>query len=520
MVYPDKPPSRNPEVGFFDDDDTKRIIRKIAEADRLTIFVGAGIAADLEIPNWSGLVARLLERMERPNHDGDAACRKAVRFALDFFHQMPAASIVDALYADQYGHQALKQRNNDIAAILYPRNGQPAKAHVPHDALAIYVLRLARAKRLAGCDVHIVTTNYDDSLEWIADSNIDALSELGREGVAVFSNDDAEDDGKRPGVPVSHLHGLIPRTGEGREVVFSEREYIRWDRESRWRDYLARRVAGGGVTLFVGASLRDYNIAAMIRRFSRSSVYALLPVEDEVGAYSSKSEEPWPRATARYAALRGQHLGVEVLRPDFYGQVCQFLNEAAIPTDLGAPDYSTRLKSWWQAWRAGEPYETELLVERCQALREFAKREHEQLSRVQHVKAEIWVREDPDARELRLYSTSQTVVLPGDGYWAHCTKFEHSSPYAAISAFAARRATEGRVNYRNDNRWTHCLAVPLILPEKPRYELPVGVMILLMHAPEVKEEKYFGESGSDHMRILATRMKEIGQEFLRPVSSA
>jgi hypothetical protein len=520
LVYPDKPPARNPEVGFFDEDDTKRIIQEIAKAERLTIFVGAGIAADLEIPNWSGLVARLLERMERRKHEDDAACRKAVRFAIDFFHLMPTASIVDALYADEYGDQAVRRRNEDIAAILYPRNGQPAKAHVPPDALAIYVLRLARAKRLAGCDVHIVTTNYDDSLEWIADNNTDALSDLGSDGVAVFSNDDAEDDGKRPGVPVSHLHGLIPRAENGREVVFSEREYIRWDRESRWRDYLARRVAGGGVTLFVGASLRDYNIAAMIRRFSRSDVYALLPVEDEVGAYSVKNKEKLPRITERYASLRGQHLGVEVLRPDFYGQVCQFLNEAAIPTDLDAANYSDRLRSWWQSWQGDQPYGTNLLVERCESLRDFCRREHAQLANVEHVKAEIWVRANPDVRQLQLYSTSQTVVLPGEGYWPHSTKIEHLSRYAAVSALAARSATERRVDYRNDNRWTHCLAVPLILPEKPYFELPVGVMILLLHAPGVEEDKYFGDAHHEHMRDLAVRMKGIGQNFLRPVSSS
>lgn len=515
MVNPNRPPLRDPEVGFFDDHDTKRIIRKIAEADRLTIFVGAGIAADLEIPNWSNLVARLLERLELSNHEDEEACRTAVGFALDFFHQMPTASVVDALYTERHRGQAIQQRNRDIASILYPQAGAPENTQVLQDALAIYVLRLATAKRLAGCDVHIVTTNYDDSLERIADSNKDVLSDLGSDGVEVFSNDAPGDDGLPNGVPVSHVHGLIPRDGEGREVVFSEREYIEWDQRSKWRDYLTIRVTGGGVTLFVGASLRDYNIAAMIRRFSRGDVYALLPVEDEV-AHSSKSRDPWPKTTARYAALRGLHLGVEVLRPDFYGQVCQFLHEATIPPDLGVPDYSTRLRNWWRSWIGDQPYETDLLVRRCELLRQFSKHEHRQLARAEHVKAEIWVRENPDSRELQLYSSSQTVVLPGEGHWAHRTKIEHLSRYAAVSAFAARRATEGRVNYRNDNRWTHCLAVPVILPEAPHYEMPVGVMILLLHAPEVEEENYFGEAGSDRMRALAARMKEIGQEFLRP----
>ncbi len=519
MVNPDKPPSRNPDIGFFDDDDTKRIISKITNAGRLTIFVGAGIAADLEIPNWSKLVSRLLEKLESTNHDDEVACRTAVTFALDFFHQMPAASIVDALYAELYGGEAVRRRNEDIASILYTRDGLPADNRIPRDALAVYVLRLAAAKRLAGCDVHIVTTNYDDSLEWIAANNNDVLSDIGSEGVDVFSNTDPKDDGLRPGVPVSHVHGLIPRNGESREVVFSEREYIEWDQQSKWRDYVAMRVTGGGVTLFVGASLRDYNIAAMIRRFSRGDVYALLPVEDEI-AHSANSGKVWPRTTARYAALRGLHLGVEVLRPDFYGQVCQFLHEAAIPPDLDVPDYSTRLRDWWRSWIGDQPFETSLLLQRCELLRQFCTLEHRQLTHVEHVKAEIWVRENPDSRELQLYSTSQTVVLPGEGHWAHRTKIEHSSRYAAVSAFAARSAVEGRVNYRNDNRWTHCLAVPIILPGAPHYELPVGVMILLLHAPAIKEENYFGEAANDRMRELAARMKKIGQGLLEPKASA
>jgi hypothetical protein len=512
---PDKPPSRNPEVGFFDEEDTNSIIRKVADAKHLTIFVGAGIAADLEIPNWSGLVARLLEGLELSEDDGEGSCRKAVGFALDFFHQMPTASIVDALYEERYPGEAVQRRNEDIAQILYFDNGRSAKPHVPNDALAIYVLRLAATKWLAGCDVHIVTTNYDDSLEWIAANNPDVLSDVGKHGVRVFSNTDYTDGRRDNGVPVSHVHGLIPRTGAGRDVVFSESDYIEWDEGSKWRAYLTKRLAGGGVTLFVGASLRDYNIAALIKRYSRGDVYALLPVEDEV-AHSTKSKNPWPTTSARYATLRGLHLGLEVLRPDFYGQVCQFLNEAAIQAGVDVPDYSKRLRRWWQAWLGDQPYERRLLEQRCELLRRFSTREHERLPNVEHVKAEIWVRAEPDARELQLYSTSQTVVMPGDGYWPHASKIEHLSRYAAVSALAARRATQRRVDYRNDNRWTHCLAVPLILLESPHYELPVGVMVLLLHAPEVEREKYFGEAQREHMYDLAIRMKEIGQDFLRP----
>jgi hypothetical protein len=185
------------------------------------------------------------------------------------------------------------------------------------------------------------------------------------------------------------------------------------------------------------------------------------------------------------------------------------------------PDYSVRLRNWWRSWAGQNPYEIGLLIDRCSRLREFTKAEHGQLIGAEHVKAEVWVRQDPDTRELRLYSTSQTVVLPGDGYWAHCTKIQHQSRYhAAVSAFASRGTTQGRVNYRNDGRWTHFLAVPIILPEDPHFEMPVGVVILLLHAPAVEYDGYFGDAESGLMRALAVRMKELGQEFLRPPSAS
>ncbi|WP_103355382.1 SIR2 family protein [Amycolatopsis sp. CA-128772] len=155
---------------------------------------------------------------------------------MDFFHQMPAASIVDALYEERFAARATDQRNEDIAHILYAGRAPDHEA-IPQDSLAVYVLRLAVAKRLADCDVHILTTNYDDVLEQIANHDV-TFSDLQRNGIEVYTNWDSDDDGLASGIPISHLHGFIPRTGSARSVVFSEREYIKWDRESLWRDYL------------------------------------------------------------------------------------------------------------------------------------------------------------------------------------------------------------------------------------------------------------------------------------------
>ena len=88
-----------------------------------------------------------------------------------------------------------------------------------------------------------------------------------------------------------------------------------------------------------------------------------------------------------------------------------------------------------------------------------------------------------------------------------------------MSAFAARCATEGRVIHRNDGRWTHFLAVPIILSEAPHYELPVGVMTILLHAPGVSDALFFGATRSAEMRQVSVRMKRLGQDFLRAITS-
>jgi hypothetical protein len=46
------------------------------------------------------------------------------------------------------------------------------------------------------------------------------------------------------------------------------------------------------------------------------------------------------------------------------------------------------------------------------------------------------------------------------------------------------------------------------------------VVILLLHAPGVDDDVYFGEADSERMRDLAVRMKTLGQDFLRPTISS
>jgi len=107
-------------------------------------------------------------------------------------------------------------------------------------------------------NVHIVSTNYDDSMREIYSGN-DAFALYLRNDLHVRFRDFAT---KRPTnlgartIPIVHVHGLIRRTGRGQEVVFSEPDYVRWTNSGQLRDYLQGRFDHGH-TLMVGTSLRD-----------------------------------------------------------------------------------------------------------------------------------------------------------------------------------------------------------------------------------------------------------------------
>jgi hypothetical protein len=48
---------------FFDEDTVNTVLTRLAEAERLTVFVGAGASMEVGLPSWGGLIDRLLRRV-------------------------------------------------------------------------------------------------------------------------------------------------------------------------------------------------------------------------------------------------------------------------------------------------------------------------------------------------------------------------------------------------------------------------------------------------------------------------
>jgi hypothetical protein len=444
---------------------------------------------------------------------------EVTRRLIDGLHEMPTASIVDQQMARQYGTTWQTHRNAKIRRALYHETSQGEVRPVQSPSLAEFVLRLAAAMRLQDVDVHILTTNYDDLLERVARDNV-LLQQLSERYKVRFTSHVNEPSPRGKQIPIVHLHGYCPQQGGARAIVFSEADYIKWENESPLRDYLFSRF-DTSQGLFVGSSLRDHNILALLRRSSikrRGQHLALLPVQQDIAI-------GLPFELADYLSLRGQHLGVTVLRPDFYGQVNQFLLEVGLKVSArGAnsiPTYDKRLRRWWKDWSApGNQSEVAASPQGLAvSLGALAQVVGERVHEASHVKAELWVRADPEKRVLELWSSSQSVRTTGKHYWPHRVNIALQSGNAAVEAFAQRTATSGVATFRTDGRWTHYLSIPIILNDEPFYELPVGVVTLLFHAPALSEAQTLTSVESNY-RDIVDLVTQTASPLLLPPTGA
>jgi hypothetical protein len=489
------PQGRDFSVGFFADRSTRQAINKLANSHAVTIFAGAGVAADQGYPSWSTLVSRMLAQALEKHlpRVSDEELNKVAATVTSQYYQIPTATIVDQVHRDTAGTHARRRRDHAMRSILYHgrRDMIPARP-----ALVDEILYLAYTLKAAGVAVAIVTTNYDDLFETTAKTS-DFLSEFADWGLSVRSYSEAPptpDDDLETVVPIVHVHGYLDResTGEGVNVVFSEVDYIDWDDHSPFRNYLSS-VFTQGTTLMVGTSLRDTNIAAKLKLSQSHDCvrYALLPAQQEIKEVAAYGRQ-FGENVASFASLRGEQLGVVVLRPDFYGQVAQFLREVALETSKGhsgeATDYSSRLQAWADNWNR-EHYASRTSIERAtdQLVHLSGTVRKKFRANASSVKSELWVRSRPRERRLELWCDSRAVrLLAEPSYRRHDVEINPLADHAAVRCFAARSAIHGRLPTGPLNRWTHFVAVPVTNST----DVPVAVVVTLFDAPKHVDDEY------------------------------
>ncbi|HEX5853472.1 MAG TPA: SIR2 family protein [Solirubrobacteraceae bacterium] len=285
----------------FRDPHVQRALDKLAASDHLAVYVGAGIAAEAGLPNWSLLVRRLLTHASRitQNFQDEDDRRDWVDRTIRTELAAGAAGIAETML------------ERDLAKALYRELYRPAGAHQPESkplppasfapgrtSHAVAALRLA-------CDgdperqspTKLLTTNYDDLLE----RALRARRSIDPERVISVCWPAASARGKPAAQPIKvhHLHGLLAGRRPGGEITLTDRSFFRTGGAQGARDIDVEYILAHNTCLFLGTSLSDPNIARYLYRAAEQS-------------RSATRSEP-PRSPSRRSNLR--HVAVFTHRP-------------------------------------------------------------------------------------------------------------------------------------------------------------------------------------------------------------
>ncbi len=312
-------------AGYFADAAASGIdgaIAAIAAYDgEITMFVGAGVSMEAELPSWNALVRKLLIQA-RPGEDEELLAAWAKTVLQE--GPLAAGAVAEALYSDE---RVFRRVLRDALYIREPNTYAPG-------ALAgqIAWLKQRLAARLA-----LLTVNYDGLLEA-------ALAERGLEP-ASYVRGWSEPAGK---AAVWHLHGRLMRDAAGKNwrkegnLVLSEGSYVRSTASTFPQGFVAERLRGS-LCVFVGLSMTDPNFIRWLYNSADEHdgprfvifVRQASPVADR-GVRKILEES----ATARWARYN-----VTPVWANYYGEVAQIVHEIGLRCDGGKPvEFSERAR--------------------------------------------------------------------------------------------------------------------------------------------------------------------------------
>lgn len=313
-------------VGYFADAAGSGVANAITEiaahSGEITMFVGAGVSMEAELPSWNALVRELLVGASRAGDEEDAVSAWADTVLQE--GPLAAAAVAESLYPDD---ATFRRALRDV---LYARD---PSTYVP-GALAG---QIAWLKERLGARLSILTVNYDGLLEA-------ALAERGLEP-ASYVRARSEPAAK---AAVWHLHGRLIRAASGKSwyregnLVLSEGSYVRSTTGTFPQEFVAQRLRGS-LCVFVGLSMTDPNF---IRWLYKSA--------DEPGALrfvifvrqaSPVVDQRVQGILEHSAAARWARYNVTPVWANYYGEVAQVVHEIGLRCDGGSPvDFAVRAR--------------------------------------------------------------------------------------------------------------------------------------------------------------------------------
>ncbi len=315
-----------PGVGYFADAEASGITDAISEiaahSGDITMFVGAGVSMEAELPSWNALVRKLLIGARRAGDDDDAVAAWADTVLQE--GPLAAAAVAEALYPDAGSfRRALRDA-------LYERD---PGSYVP-GALAG---QIAWLKERVGSRLALLTVNYDGLLEA-------ALRERGIEP-ASYVRAWSEPTGK---AAVWHLHGRTVRSASGKSwqregnLVLSEGSYVRSTASTFPQGFVGERLRSS-LCVFVGLSMTDPNFIRWLYNSADQPGGPRFVIF--VRQASVVSDQRVQDILEHSAAARWARYGVTPVWANYYGEVAQVVHEIGLRCGgCHASDFAVRAR--------------------------------------------------------------------------------------------------------------------------------------------------------------------------------
>ncbi len=232
-------------------------VRHALKESRLTLVLGAGVAADLGLPLWPALMAGLVRRLcvgVPPSLESEVAA------VLSDFRSSP---LLIARHLEMLaGFRSIFMKM--LRGCLYENLVEPTNSPLLHSLASCLLLPSAPLPIR-----HVITYNFDNLLERYLkalDCNYRSVTSL-QSYATIYG-----------GLKIFHPHGFLPHPADDPDdrlleeaVVFSERDYHdEYLNQGSWTSTLQMHHTMTQCCLFVGMSLSDPDIRRILDHSSRN----------------------------------------------------------------------------------------------------------------------------------------------------------------------------------------------------------------------------------------------------------
>ncbi|MFC1573305.1 SIR2 family protein [Candidatus Eisenbacteria bacterium] len=249
-------------------------LRTACEHGNLTLYLGAGVSVDNGLPTWEQLVLAMYFSAISKQSLGGWRPFPNYLFAIAEWHlenSREPLEITARKLRNLYGEEGQASFRDSLRSTLYggflDPNGDISGAPSPDQLLSASptlaaVTALCSQTRASQRAVKsVITYNYDNLLE-LALGSYPHQSVFGEGAV------------KPEIMPVYHVHGFVPMTGQGSlpdDIVFTEDQYHRAARDPySWSNLVQIRSMAGSIGLMIGLSLTDRNMRRLLDAVSKA----------------------------------------------------------------------------------------------------------------------------------------------------------------------------------------------------------------------------------------------------------